>query len=65
MVNKVVVKVYGKLEDIRRFLFTLTRNSYVYVTEAEPIYPPTDNQPVHGAKLSRGMFLVSLNPPKT
>ncbi|XP_071840984.1 nonsense-mediated mRNA decay factor SMG8-like isoform X2 [Apostichopus japonicus] len=51
---------------------TLTKNSfwvlrfpYVYVTEAEPIYPPTDNQPVHGAKLSRGMFLVSLNPPKT
>ncbi|KAJ8021991.1 Protein SMG8 [Holothuria leucospilota] len=45
--------------------FWVLRFPYVYVTEAEPIYPPTDNQPVLGAKLFKGMFLVTVNPPKT
>ncbi|XP_063965334.1 nonsense-mediated mRNA decay factor SMG8-like isoform X1 [Lytechinus pictus] len=41
------------------------RYPFVYVSEAGPVMPPADNQPTPGAKLLKGLYLVTLQAPET
>ncbi|XP_072174568.1 nonsense-mediated mRNA decay factor SMG8-like [Diadema setosum] len=41
------------------------RYPFVYMSEAGAVMPPTDNQPTPGAKLLKGLFLVTLQPPQS
>ncbi|XP_030842357.1 protein smg8 isoform X2 [Strongylocentrotus purpuratus] len=41
------------------------RYPFVYGSEAGPVMPPADNQPTPGAKLLKGLYLVTLQAPET